>query len=49
MLGDFWKGLGGKLADRWVAALLSPAFLFWTGALIAWLWGHQSATIRDQG
>lgn len=49
MLGDFWKGFGGKLADRWVAALLSPAFLFWTGALIAWLWGHQSATIRNQG
>jgi hypothetical protein len=37
MLGDFWKGLGGRLADRWAAALFSPAFAFWLGGLLAWV------------
>lgn len=37
MLGDFWHGLGGRLADRWAAALFSPAFAFWSGALLAWI------------
>ncbi|MFC4532841.1 hypothetical protein [Sphaerisporangium dianthi] len=37
MFGDFWKGVGGKLSDRWAAALFSPAFAFWCGGLAAWL------------
>ncbi|MGH8905271.1 MAG: hypothetical protein ACRD0K_01825 [Egibacteraceae bacterium] len=40
MLGQFWSGLGGKLADRWVAAVFSPAFAFWAGGLAAWMWRH---------
>ena len=35
MLSSFWTGIAGKLADRWVAAILSPAFLFWGGGLAA--------------
>jgi len=35
MLGSFWSGLGGKLADQWPAALLTPAFAFWGGGLLA--------------
>jgi hypothetical protein len=35
MLSSFWTGIGGKLADRWVAAILSPAFLFWGAGLAA--------------
>ncbi|GAA2412837.1 hypothetical protein GCM10010378_65870 [Streptomyces viridochromogenes] len=37
MMGDFWKGLGGRLAERWATALFSPAFVFWVGGLLAWL------------
>jgi hypothetical protein len=35
MLTSFSTGIGAKLADRWVAAILSPAFLFWGGGLAA--------------
>jgi hypothetical protein len=35
MLASFWTGVGDKLADRWVAAILFPAFLFWGGGLVA--------------
>jgi hypothetical protein len=35
LLGDFWKGVGGKLAERWVAALFSPALGFWAVAVLA--------------
>jgi hypothetical protein len=35
MLGKFWEGVGDKLADRWSATLLAPAFVFWAGGLLA--------------
>ncbi|MEW6497219.1 MAG: hypothetical protein AB1589_32660 [Cyanobacteriota bacterium] len=34
----FIESLGGKLAERWSAALLTPAFVFWLGGLAAFLW-----------
>lgn len=34
----FLESLGGKLAEQWSAALLTPAFVFWLGGLAAFLW-----------
>ncbi|MEW6498119.1 MAG: hypothetical protein AB1589_37305 [Cyanobacteriota bacterium] len=31
MLTKFWEGLSGKLAERWVATILTPGFIFWFG------------------
>ena len=39
MLGKFWEGVGGKLADRW-AAVAAPALVFWLGGLLAWAYSH---------
>ncbi|GAB6039506.1 hypothetical protein [Endothiovibrio diazotrophicus] len=33
MMANLWQSLGSKLADRWIAALFSPALLFWTAGL----------------
>lgn len=33
----FLEGLTGKLAEQWVASLLTPAFAFWLGGLLAWV------------
>jgi hypothetical protein len=33
MLTKFWEGLSGKLAEQWVATILTPAFIFWFGGL----------------
>jgi len=30
------EGFGGKLVDQWAANLLTPAFVFWLGGLLAW-------------
>ena len=38
--------MGGRLADRWAAALFSPAFAFWAGGLLAWL---QHLNANNQG
>jgi hypothetical protein len=38
MLGKFWEGIGGRLADRW-AAVSVPALVFWLGGLLAWAYG----------
>ena len=35
MLTEFWKAVGGKLADRF-AAVAVPALVFWLGGLAAW-------------
>lgn len=37
MLGAFWEGLSGKLADK-LTALAVPALLFWLGGLLAWIY-----------
>lgn len=35
---NFLASLGGSLAERWTAILLTPAFIFWSGGLAAWIW-----------
>jgi hypothetical protein len=37
MLTKLMEGVGNKLADQWIASLLTSAFLFWAGGLIAWI------------
>lgn len=49
MLSKFWEELGGKLAEQWVARLLTSAFAFWAAGLAAWLWGRLGARIRRVG
>jgi hypothetical protein len=41
VIAGFVSGLGGKLAERWIAAVLSSAFAFWAGGLVAWAAGHE--------
>ena len=36
MLTNIIDGLSSKLADQWMATLLTPAFVFWAGGLLAW-------------
>lgn len=38
MLTKIIDGLSNKLADQWMATLLTPAFVFWGGGLLAWAW-----------
>lgn len=45
MLTKFSEGLGDKLAERWLSALLTPAFAFWAGGLLAWIWHHDLSTL----
>lgn len=35
---NFLQSLSGKLAENWIANLLTPAFLFWAGSLGSWVW-----------
>lgn len=37
MAVSFSTDLSGKLAERWLANLLTPAFVFWAGGLAAWI------------
>ncbi|MDN3024995.1 hypothetical protein [Streptomyces sp. S.PB5] len=39
MLGRFWEGLSGPLAERW-AGVAAPAAVFWLGGLLAWARGR---------
>jgi len=36
MLPKFLETLGGDLAKQWVAKILTPAFVFWFGGVLAW-------------
>jgi len=38
MQTKFAESLGGKLAENWTANILTPAFVFWIGGLLAWVW-----------
>jgi hypothetical protein len=49
MLGQFWNGLGGKLAERCIALLLSPALFFWTAGVVAWHWQRTDPSLRHDG
>src|ERR671923_45020 len=52
MLAGFWTGVGGKLAERLVATILTPAFAFWAGGLLAWVdregWASVENWIADR-
>src|SRR5215204_5964472 len=48
MWTHFLQTLGGKLADRWVAVLLTPAFFFW-GVGLATLIGHDDQSLLGWG
>jgi len=39
------EGISGKLAEQWVAALLTPAFVFWAGGLIAYCDRYGTYTV----
>lgn len=49
MLTSFFAGLGSKLAERWLALVFSPAFLFWAGGFGAWAFDRGSgwSSIED--
>lgn len=36
----FLETLGGKLAEKWLGTILTPAFLFWVGGLGVWIWRY---------
>ncbi|MCA9994462.1 MAG: hypothetical protein KDE56_01870 [Anaerolineales bacterium] len=38
MLTKFWEGLGGELATKGMTHMLAPAFAFWSGGLLAYVW-----------
>lgn len=40
MSAKFIEGVGGKLAEQWVTNLLTPAFVFWSGGLLAYIYRH---------
>lgn len=35
-MDGLWTGLGDRLAERFIVAVLTPAFVFWAGGLVAW-------------
>jgi hypothetical protein len=49
VLGAVWSGVGGKVADKWAALLLSPALVFWGGGVLAWVWAHGGFTGTRSG
>jgi hypothetical protein len=49
MLTKFWETIGSKLAEHWVARVLSPAFAFWAGGLLAVAWGSLRDDVRAGG
>jgi hypothetical protein len=49
VLSDFWTGLGGTLAERWIALVFSPAFAFWAGGLAAWVWRYGRPLVSTGG
>jgi hypothetical protein len=44
MATTFATSLGSKLAERWLASLLTPAFVFWVGGIAAWLYCSRDWT-----
>ena len=52
MLTKFSEGLEGKLAEQWIATVLSPAFGFWAGGLVAIVyrngWAELAAWFSQQ-
>jgi hypothetical protein len=49
MLTAFWSGLGGDLAKRWAARVLTPAFAFWAGGFIVLWWNAHAEAVQHRG
>jgi hypothetical protein len=48
VLTGFWQGIGGKLADRWMA-VGTPALIFWFGGLLAFAYNrHGVSALTDR-
>jgi hypothetical protein len=47
MSSKFLESLGGKLAEQWVATLLTPAFVFWAGGFAAGIQRYGWATFTS--
>jgi hypothetical protein len=47
VIEGFWENIGQALAKEWTARMLTPAFAFWGGGLLAWAfrygWGDLAA------
>ena len=47
MIEGLWENIGQALAKEWTARMLTPAFAFWGGGLLAWAfrygWGDLAA------
>lgn len=41
MYSKFLEGMTGKIAEQWVANLLTPAFVFWLGGLVAYVYAYD--------
>ena len=35
-----WAELGSGIAERWLVLILTPAFAFWGGGVVAWAWSR---------
>ena len=46
MLTKLLEGVSSKLADQWVATLLTPAFIFWAGGLLAYVHRYSFTPIE---
>ena len=49
VLSAFWNGVSGKLAERWMARLVTPALLFWGIGWLAWCWSERPPSARGNG
>jgi hypothetical protein len=49
MLTKFWETFGSTLAENWVARVLTPAFAFWAGGLVAINWDDVREAVGSQG
>jgi hypothetical protein len=48
LLTKFWEGVGGKLGEQLVVRLLTPAFFFWAGGLLAWTWNELGSDVGSR-
>jgi hypothetical protein len=49
MLTKFWETFGSKLAENWIARVLTPAFAFWAGGLVAVNWDDAREAVGSEG
>ena len=51
MTAKLFEALGGKLGERWLLVLISPAAVFWAGGFGAWVladgWDDSGGRIAD--